>query len=429
MSTQEDCGPLDGVRIADFTWITAGPTATRLLADLGAEIIKIEPVTGDRARDRNLADGIPGVNRGGHFNNVNRGKLGITLDMSRPEGRELARRLFRVSDATINNFSSGVMDRWGLGYERLRQEQPGFIMVQMAGFGRTGPYRDLVSYGPTLSTLSAFTTLTAYRDGGPMGIGFAYADLMAGMTGALAVLMALMARLRTGRGQYIDLAQFDANVALLETVVLEWSANRRVRRPDGARADHYGAVPHGNYPCVGEDHWCAIAVFDETQWQALLRVLGDPSWGQDERFRSPLARRAHADALDQLLGEATRRWERYDLMARLQAAGVPAGVVQDGEDLLERDPHLRERGFYVRTDHPELGEFAVQGTPPRFSHTPARVRHGAPTLGQHCDAVYGELLGLSAGEMEDLRQRGVIAQSEESGRPRQLPAWVPPRPG
>lgn len=155
---------------------------------------------------------------------------------------------------------------------------------------------------------------------------------------------------------------------------------------------------------------------------------GDPSTGVGGRMGTrALARRAHADALDALLGQATRRWERYELMARLPEAGVPAGVVQNGEDLLERDPQLRERGFSVRTDHPELGAFAVQGTPPRFSHTPARVRHGAPTLGQHGDAIYGELLGLSAEEMEGLRQRGIIAHSEESGRPRQLPAWVTPR--
>lgn len=401
-------GPLMGVRIIDFTWHTAGPTATRVLADMGAEVIKIESPGGERTRERDLADNIPGINRGGHFNNVNRGKLSITLDMSRPEAIEMVLRLIRISDVVADNFRSGVMARWGLGYERLRELRPDLIMLEMAGFGQTGPYRDLPSYGPTLQTLTAFTYLTAYNQDEPMGIGFAYADLMSGLTGALAVLHALVHRSKTGEGQYIDLSQHEATASLLSHVVLDWSANGRLARPSGARSPFSPAAPHGIYPCKDEDRWIAIAVFDEKDWQSFLGVLDDTILATDPRFQTQLGRAKHSDALDELVATATKGWECYELMHRLQEAGVAAGVVQNGEDLVTRDAQLQARGFYTPTDHPEIGHFLVQGSPLRLSETPVCVRHGAPTLGQHRNYVHRELLGMTPEEIASHLERGVF---------------------
>jgi len=400
--------PLEGIRVADFTWVWAGPFCTLQLAHLGAEVIRVETAT--RLCVTRLLPPYPdmqaGTNRSGYFNQYNQGKKSITLDLKRPEAVEVARRLCAASDVVAENFAAGVMDRAGLGYETLRQLRPNLIMIALSGYGATGPDSDKVSYGPAQVPLSGMSSVTGYRGFPPMHVGISYGDPTGGLHGAVAVLAALLHRARTGKGQYIDLSQWETSIAVLPDALIEHTMNGTVPPRDGNRDRHY--APHGIFRAAGHDRWIAVAVEDDAAWGRLAALLGRPELGTDPRYATLTARKQHEDELEALLTSWTSEHSPEEATATLQAAGIAAFTVATNRDVAE-DPHLRERGFFVELPHPEVGSRQHIGIPWRMSASDCRVRHPAPCLGADTDAVLREVCGYTPAEIDALRAAQALA--------------------
>jgi crotonobetainyl-CoA:carnitine CoA-transferase CaiB-like acyl-CoA transferase len=384
---------LHNIRILDFTWVLAGPYATRLLADFGAEVIKVQPLLSSENDDE--------FSRG-YYNTWNRNKLGITLNLNKPEGIDLAGKLVSICDVVAENFAPRVMANWGLDYENLKKIKPDIIMVSLSLMGHTGPWKDYTGYGATVHAFSGMTYLTSFPGRPPTGPGFAYADHVAGLYASLAVLGALEQRRRTGAGQYIDISEVEAMASLLGEAITDYTRNGREPLPMGNRSRE--AAPHGVYPCRGKDRWCAIAVFTDVAWRALKKSMGDPVWAEEAKYDTLSGRIENADELDRRISVWTKRHTAEEVMDILQSNGVAAGVVQNAADLA-RDPQLNERGFFI--DKPEIGKL-VDASPIRLSRTPATYNRSAPPPGRDNDYVYGRLLGLSKKEIAGLRNRGVI---------------------
>lgn len=326
--------------------------------------------------------------------------------MRQPRGLEVATRLLRLSDVVIENFSAGVLDRWGFGYETMKAAKPDIIYVSLAGFGHTGPYQAYVSHGPVLQAMAGYTHCTGLPGRPPVVMG-AYADFVSGLSAALAVLMALTYRQHTGKGQYVDLGQYQAIAAMMGTAVLEYSVNGRAAGPIGVGNYHQRAAPHGAYRCAGDDRWCVITIFTKEEWRAFCGVLGDPAWTAEPAFATVPERIEHRAALDRHVTEWTARHPAEEVMYLLQQAGVPAAVVQNAADLA-RDPHLHARGFWEYDQDPDLGVEVFEGVPEKLSETPGHVWRPAPQVGQHNEYVYGTLLGMSQEEIEQYRAEGIF---------------------
>jgi crotonobetainyl-CoA:carnitine CoA-transferase CaiB-like acyl-CoA transferase len=391
--------PLAGVRVLDFTWVVAGPVATRALADLGADVIKVER--------RDAVDF--GDRRGGLSGTLMRGKRSIVLNLADARGVALARRLALAADVVVDNFSARVMPNLGLDYGSLRAERPDLICVRMTGYGLTGPDAEKVSYGPTLQALTGYTLGMAEPGGPPAGFGYSYSDLAAGNLGALAVLAALWRRRRTGEGGVVDLAQQEAVASLLGPLLLDLAVQGRAWSAVGNASQEAPGAPHGVYPCAGADRWIAISVFDDDDWRALGRAAGDPPWTRDARFAARADRVARAAELDRLVARWTRTLDAGAAMERLQAAGVPAGHVADAADLCARDPQLAARGHFADVPAPEGRTVRIDGPAFVLSDTPARVRGPGPLLGEHTDDVLATVLGLGSDDLAALRAAGVVA--------------------
>ncbi len=386
---------LHNIRILDFTWVLAGPYATRILADFGAEVIKVQPLMPE-AQDK--------FDRG-YYNTWNRNKLGITLNLNKPQGVALAKKLVGISDAVVENFTPRVMANWGLDFDNLKKIKPDIIMLSMSTMGQTGPWRDYAGFGPTVQAFSGMTSLTSFPGKAPVGPGHAYSDHTTGLVACLALLEGMEYRQRTGEGQYIDVSQVEAMSSLLGSAILEYAVNGKPPEPAGNHSEE--AAPHNVYRCRGDDRWCAIAVFSDDEWQGFQRALGNPPWTEDKRFATLSGRLENAGELDRLVEEWTMGHTAEEVMTLLQGQGVAAGVVQDACDLAN-DPHLQERGFFIELDHPEIGKTISDGTPIKLSDTPARYNRAAPVSGQDNDYVYQQLLGMSKDEIAEFRQQGII---------------------
>ena len=388
--------PLAGVRVLDFTRVWAGPFGTRYLADAGAEVIKVESAkSGElhRPGDPSYAE-------------INRNKQPISLDFQTEAGRALARQLAAVSDIVVDNFSAHVMARYGLDFQSLAQERPDLIVVSMPGFGRSGPHSHYLSYGGPLMAYTGMAGLWGYPDS-PLNarIKIAYPDFIASGTLALAVLAALEHRERTGEGQFIEISQVEGTAAALEPVYLDYFTTGRVAEPRGNRDPN--RAPQGCYPCRGDDAWCVISCGTDEEWQALARAIDREDLAIAAHLQTLSGRQAHHDELDRVLSAWTRERTPFQVMRRLQAAGVPAAAVQTGEDLW-RDWHLRARGFVVALEHPDIGPAEHPGTTIHLSRTPARMRRPAGLLGQENAAIFGDLLGLSGAARERLARDGAF---------------------
>jgi crotonobetainyl-CoA:carnitine CoA-transferase CaiB-like acyl-CoA transferase len=391
-------GILSGLRVLDFSRVLAGPYATRILADFGAEVIKVQSKkTATGAED----------NSGPYFKAWNRNKRSVTLDMSHPEAREIALKLVSISDVVVENFSPRVMANWKLDYEKLIEVKPNLIMLSMSGMGQSGPWKDSVAFGPTVQSLGGLTYLTSYSEASPVGVGYAYADVIAGLYGAVAILAALERRDRTGSGQYIDLSEYEAVCTTIGPDLLDSSANLCQILPTGNRSSHIPASPYGCYRCTGKDRWCVIAVFDEMEWHALCRISGHPEWAADERFSNLEMRKHHAEELDILVEGWTSGTEAEEVMQLLQSAGVPAGVVQNAEDLA-KDPQLRANEFFVDLTHPTGGRTVADRSPIRMPGVFTYAWKPAPLLGGDNEYVYLGLLGLSEAEYQACIKKGII---------------------
>lgn len=391
-------GPLEGVRILDFTWVLAGPYCTRILADLGAEVIKVQSTA--------TARGATDENRSGYFNTYNRNKLGVHINMRVPEGIDLARRIASVSDAVLDNFSSRVVRQWGMDYDSLVKVKPDIICCSISGMGASGPWKDYVSFGPTAQALTGFARLTAFPDEAPAGFGYSYSDHMAGTVAATAVLAALEYKARTGKGQYIDTSQLEATAPLMGPALLDYSANGVNPSPAGNRNLYESWAPHGAFPCQGDDRWIAIAVRSDDEWMSLVRLMGNPDWANDAYARAA-DRLAGAADLESKVSAWTEQQDAESLMSRLCAAGIPAGIVQNAGDLVN-DEQLRDRGFYVSTAHPELDTVRFDGFPAIFSGPGFELQRPAPLLGEHNDYVFKDVLGMGDDEIAELAGAGVF---------------------
>ena len=411
--------PLEGVRVIDLTKIVAGPNATRMLATMGAEVIRVE-WNDQRALDllrgvRPVVAGGDGdnLNRSGLFNNINPGKYGITLNMSLPQGRDLFRQLIAKATVLCENYSPAQMDRWELGYEELRKINPRLIYMQITGMGKSGTYNNYVSVGPTAQALSGLTHMSGFPEPmPPAGWGYSYLDHSTGYYGSILVLAALYRLKRTGRGCYVDISQTEAGILLSGTATLEAQLTGKKTTRFGNRAHLADWAPHGAYPCRGTDEWIAIAIQNDDQWRSLTSVLGSSELAQDTRFVTASGRKASEDDLDRRLSEITRKEDRYDLMERLQARNIPAGVVQKSSDRAERDPQLKHRGYFVQLPHTEIGSWPIEGFPAKFSNMIADVGglpgRAAPMMGEDNDYVYREILGLSSEEIAELKEVLII---------------------
>jgi crotonobetainyl-CoA:carnitine CoA-transferase CaiB-like acyl-CoA transferase len=404
---------LQGVRVVDLTQIWSGPFATQLLADLGAEVIKVEPIyrlDPDRGMEwpavgATLAGDRP-YNRSGSFNEHNRNKLAITLDLKKPRGVEIFKRLVAVSDVVIDNFSVGVMARLGLGYEALKAVKPDVIVLSMPAFGNTGPEKGYIGYGPVQEQLSGVTSITGYEGGPPLETGFYYGDPTAGLQAAGAVLTALWSRRRTGRGQFIDLSQRETLVGFLGEMLLDYQMNGRTWQPRGNRDE--SMAPQGVYPCAGDDSWIAISCRDDCEWRRLCEVMGQPALAVEPRFADVLGRWRHQDELDPIIAEWTRRHDHLELTHNLQDAGIAATAVLNHRELLENE-HFRARGYFETVTHPEAGTHDYHGMTWKLSGTPGGIRFPAPLYGQHSEQVLRELVGLSDAEIAELERSVVIS--------------------
>lgn len=400
-------GPLKGIRVMDFGWVMAGPRCGKTLADLGAEVIRIEgPGRIDTFRQAGgFVDGKE-MFPGGRFKENNRNKLAITLNMRHPKGLEVAKRLVEISHVVIENFSSGVLDRWGLGYEVMKAINPGIVYVSMSGYGHSGPYETYVSHGPIVQALAGYTACTGFPGMRPVVMG-AYADFIGGASGALAVLAALAHCRHTGKGQYVDLGQLQAIAATMGTAVLDYSVNGRSSQRVGTGNNHENTAPYGPYRCAGQDRWCVIAITTDEQWDSFRTAIGNPPWVRDPQFATMPTRVEHRQELDANVTEWTSRHSPEVVQHLLQKAGVPAAIVQNAADLA-RDPHLKARGFWEYDEDPDLGLEQFEGVPEKLSETPGHVWRPAPQVGQHNDYVYGTLLGMSAEQIHQDVDDGVF---------------------
>ena len=407
--------PLDGVRIVELGQLLAVPFAARMLADLGAEVIKIEsPLRLDSHRQTIYPDNQPGErfwDRGGTFYSENRGKLGMTLDLRHEDAKQVFLDLIRVSDVFMENYTARVMTNFGLDYEALTKVKPDLIMLSSTGYGHTGPWANYRAVGPSTEGASGIAAVTGYANGPPVMAEVPYTDYIAAEQGVLALMMALFRKRRTGRGGYIDLSQVEAQASLAGELFLDAAANGTKGKPRGNR--HPAMAPYGFFPCAGFDRWIAIAVADDAEWQRLAGLIGNHGWAADERFASTAGRLQAVDELEAKIGQWTRDQDAYELMHRLQANGVPAGVAQDARDML-MDEQLRARRFWEWASHPEGTEIETKpypGAPWRFSSSQRGARRRGPALGEHNEQVLIDILGYSRERVAELAASGALGGS------------------
>jgi benzylsuccinate CoA-transferase BbsF subunit len=405
---------LDGVRICDFTGQLAGAGATKWLAAFGAEVIRIEdPVQQGRwdlvRGAQPFMDERRGIEFGGGFNNHNTEKLGVTINLRTERGRAMVADLIRQSDCVIENFSAGVMERWGFGYDELKTIKPDIIYVSNCGFGHTGPYRDYKTWGPVVQAVSGLTFSSGLPDLPPAGWGYSYMDHTGAYYMAMAILLALVHHRRTGEGQWVDLACTEVALSLNGPALLDWTVNgrpgRRPGQPNSNRSTSPAMAPHGIYPSAGEDEWVAIACRDEADWTGLMEVADRPAL-RDRAFETLEARLGAQDALDTEMAAWTAGFDKFDVQRRLRAAGVPCSAVQRPQERVDEDPDTE--GLWPTVTHSAMGQVRVDGLAAKFSATPWRIERGAPCLGEHNEEVFGRLLGLTPPDLAQLREEGVI---------------------
>ncbi|MEM7001460.1 MAG: CoA transferase [Pseudomonadota bacterium] len=400
--------PLAGLKVLDFSHVLAGPFATRVLGDMGADVIKVN------SESRALTSNAP---EHPYYIMWNRNKRALALNMADPEGQALCRRLAEQADVVIDNFSVGVLDRWGVGYDTVSAVNEKVIYVQMSGMGDGGSWSNFVTYAPTIHALAGLTSLTGVPGREDVGIGYSYNDHMSGLHGAVAILAALEARYHSGQGQRVDISQFEIGANFAGPSILDFFANDTAATATGNKLPYDVAAPHGVYQCAPLDaptleaqRWVAIACMDDVHWQSLKNLLGNPAWAASTELDTAAGRVAHADEIDAQLAAWTAGQEDYAVMAACQAAGVPAGVVQNGIDLNELDPQLARRNFarQIADVHPDIGQTWADILPIDFADTPCEDYTRVRALGEDNAAVLADWLDMDAATTQDLEQRGVL---------------------
>jgi crotonobetainyl-CoA:carnitine CoA-transferase CaiB-like acyl-CoA transferase len=409
-------GALSRYRICDFTGQLAGAGATKWLASFGADVIRIEdPVRQGRW---DILRGIDpfvderrGVDMGGGFNNHNTDKKGITLNLRSDKGKAILAELVKKSDVVSENFAAGVLESWGFGYGKLKALKPNIIYVSNCGFGHVGPYRKFKTWGPIVQAVSGLTFTSALPNQPPAGWGYSYMDHTGGYYMAMAILLALIHRERTGEGQWVDLACTEAALTLHGPALLDWTVNgrslRREGHPNSNRNEWPAMAPHGIYPCAGEDEWVAIACRDDADW-AKLRAAIDRPWCNDPAFADTAARLDAEERLDALVGEWTRGRGKFDVERMLREAGVPVAAVLRPQERIDLDGSTAAFGLWPTVTHSKMGRVRVDGQPVHFSATDWHIARGAPCLSEHTEEVLTTVLGLTRDDVATLRKEGVV---------------------
>jgi crotonobetainyl-CoA:carnitine CoA-transferase CaiB-like acyl-CoA transferase len=402
--------PLAGIRVVEVTNNWAGPACGRHLADLGAEIVKVEWATRPAARalfwpGPSQDQQRQGHNRAMYFNEMNRNKREVVLDLSKPAGRDAFLALIANVDVLIENNSARVMPNLDLGWEDVSQVNPRLIMVSMSGYGASGPRRDWVAYGSNIETTSGLTSTTGYADGLLSRTTLFYADPVTGIHGAVAVMAALEHRRRTGRGQWIDMSLNECGAAFCCDALTSYRATGEVRPPNGNRDARY--APHGVYPCAGVDFWVAIAVQSDDEWPALAAAMGRDDLAADPGLATLEGRQARHDELDEAIAAWTSGLEQYEVAWELQRRGVSAAPVLANWQILA-DPHIHQRHAYASVEFPVVGVYPTTTWPWHFARTPARIVRPAPLFGEHNHQILSEL-GLSDDRIAELYAEGITA--------------------
>lgn len=397
--------PLEGYRIIDFGWAAAAPRATCLLADMGAEVIKVET----QKRLDPVRFGPDNLTRDPEkdplFHSINRNKLSILLDLTHPQGVELIKQLVKISDVVVENFSPGVMKRFGLDYDELKGIKPEIIMISFPGVGREGPLADVVTYGPSLAGLAGLDSMVGYEDERVLGMQQAYADINAALHGAFAIQIALYHRETYAEGQHIEVPQIEALLSTMPEPVMTNSITGNTQGTIGNRSNLMAV--HNNYPCKGTDKWVSIALLTEQEWKAFCKAIGSPSWTKTDSYADGYRRWVNRKELDQRISEWTMTKMPSEVMEILQKVGVAATPCEDTEDRF-LDPHFQERQILIDVEHPSTGVDWVPNVICRLSETPGAIRRPAPRLGEHNDYVFRELLGLTKEEIERLIENKII---------------------
>ena len=411
-------GILDGVRILDSTYIFAMPYALGVMADMGAEVIKVEGPSHSEPLRRGgtgaFADNDPGEdwwNRAATYNLIHRGKRSLTLDLTREEGRDVLKELIKVSDVFVENNTPRVLRRWGLDYPNIKKIKPDIIMVSNTGYGHgEGPYSMYPAQATTQESTHGLTHITGYQGDMPSKAGNAYVDFLACWSGLLGVAMALRHRNRTGQGQWIDIGMYQLGCITTSEYIMDWQANGRLGGRIGNR--HPSRAPQGTYPCVGDDQWCVISVGDDEEWAALCREMERPELIDDPRFETPIGRMKNHDQLDEIISQWTSGLDRYHIMEQLQGVGVPSGPVFDSRDS-NLDPHKWATGFLEKVVFPEernMGTRVLMGRPWHLDKTPPQIQRPAPKMGEDNDDILHNLLGLSEEQTIGFLEESIISE-------------------
>jgi len=411
-------GALQGLRILDLSMWWAGPRATRLLVEAGAEVIKVEApkypdpwrgATLFHAETKGMLDHLPPsqrVNVSPGFNLENHSKLGLTLDLSTADGREILLKLVKISDVLVENYAPRVMKNFNLEYPVIREANPDIIMISMPAFGLDGEERDYVAFGATLECMMGVSYITGYEGEGPMALSqTAYTDPIGGINAALAILMGLRHRRRTGRGTHIEMAQLEGGLPFMVPAIMDYTMNGRVWGRSGNR--HPWKAPHGNYPCLGEDAWVSISVGSDAEWLGFCRIMDRPDLAEDPRFVSGKPRWEHRVELDPIIEAWTRQYDPYTVMDRLQSVGIAAGPVLNAAQIV-KNPHLLARDFFREVAHPVVGAHSYSLAHPQMSETPVDIRRSAPLFAEHNDYILKTLLGMTDEEIARLKEQYVI---------------------
>jgi benzylsuccinate CoA-transferase BbsF subunit len=408
VETEKRAGVFSGLTILAFCWAVVGPLTMKFFADYGATVIRVEtrnrPCT--MRSSAPYKDNVPDYNRGGYFTYYNANILSLSLNMATPEARQIARRLAVECDVFMENFTPGVIEKWGLGYEELRKIRPDIIMLRQSGYGSWGPYNNLPAFGMVLVPIAGLPNFIGWPGKEPLPVGVsAYTDCISPRFATAALIAALDYRNKTGKGQLLDLSQFETALYFILPALLDYNANGREPSRIGNSCPY--AVPHGVYPCQGDDRWCTIAVLNDRQWADLCRVIGRTDCVADPRFDSLLNRKQHEDEINEMVSSWTINLTPEEVMDKMQSAGVPAGVVKTAADIYE-DPQLRQRHLFWPMEHPDMGLFTHLGQNFVLSETPAQARMPSPQIGEHTEYVCTNILGMTDEEFVELAGAGVF---------------------
>jgi len=411
----------EGVKVCDLGWWTAGPMVSRGLALHGATVVRVE----SHRRPDGTRLGTPykdykvGINRSARYLQYNTNKYGISLDYSTPRGQEVARRLIMWADIVTESMTPGSQAKWGLDYESVVKFKPDIIYLSSCQMGQHGPLNKYGGFGSFGAAYGGYSQILGYPDRGPLLVSNNYPDLVAPWYMVMALIGALIYRRKTGKGVYLDQSQIEAGVSLITPLMLDYAVNGRIAGRIGNH-DPY-MCPHNAYPCRGDDRWVVIVVSTDEEWQALCQVIGEPEWSQDPRFSTFLGRKENEDELDSLIGEWTRDYSPEQVMATMQAAGVPAGVMLTSGEGIINDPQAKHRQAFRWLNHPEIGPVIHNTTSHQLSKTPAHIWKIGPCLGEDNEYVYKEILGYSDDEIVDMLIEGVI--TTEADLPSGAPAY------